>query len=443
MTEPTKIQRAIALNGTKNAIPILDPALGDGKACYDKGFGLLNFTPKTSGGIPPWGADMNGLLFEQSNVIKFLNSGGTFLYDATFQTAISGYPIGAVLRKANLSGLWICTADANMTNPDTGGAGWAQISPDWYADAGGTTSAYTATFVPTVGALTEGLTVVIDTGAVGTNAIIGATFSPNGLTARTITKQNGVALAVGDMPKFAQLIYDATSTTWTLLNPAINGGMASIQVFSTAGTFTYTPTAGTKQVEVEVQGGGGGGGGSLATTTTTQMCAGTGAGAGGYGISRITSGFSGVTVTVGAAGAGVSGANGTAGGTSSFGAFISATGGTAGKVGVSYTVPQISSGTGVGVGGAGTGGNIYNIQGADGKHGLIFTSSAMGGEGGASKMGMGGRTIAATTSSPVSSAGNPATGQGAGGGGGVSTNVAAASAGGAGTAGIVIIREFM
>ena len=242
MTEPTKIQRAIALNGLKTTtIPILDPALGDGKACYDKGFGLLNFTPKTSGGIPPWGVDMNGFLYDLSSSVKFLNSGGIFVYDAAHQTAIGGYPIGALIRKADLSGYWMATTDNNMTNPNTGGAGWSDITPKWFATAGGTTSAYTATTVPAFTALSHGMTVVIDTTSVGTNAIVAPTFSVNGLTAYAIVKTGG-ALRVANMPKFAQLQYNATLTQWILLNPDESRSAVPVgTIFPYTGSSTVAP----------------------------------------------------------------------------------------------------------------------------------------------------------------------------------------------------------
>jgi hypothetical protein len=46
-------------------------------------------------------------------------------YDATFQTAIGGYPIGAIVESLfeNLL-FYASTVDNNVTNPDTGGAGW-------------------------------------------------------------------------------------------------------------------------------------------------------------------------------------------------------------------------------------------------------------------------------------------------------------------------------
>lgn len=48
------------------------------------------------------------------------------------------------------------------------------------------------------------------------------TFSPNGLTARTITKNSGDALAVGDLDGDVILMYDLANTRWELLNAKVD-----------------------------------------------------------------------------------------------------------------------------------------------------------------------------------------------------------------------------
>lgn len=87
-----------------------------------------------------------------------------------------------------------------------------------YAAAAGSTTAYTAALSPVPAVLTGGMFVSIDTTSVGTNTTTTPTFALNGLTAYTIVKQGG-ALRVGDMPKIAQLQYNAALTKWLLLNP--------------------------------------------------------------------------------------------------------------------------------------------------------------------------------------------------------------------------------
>jgi hypothetical protein len=196
----------------------------------------------------------------------------------------------------------------------------------------------------------------------------------------------------------------ASAPTWSTL--AVSGTLLDIRYFTTAGTSTYTPTAGTTFVVVEVVGGGGGGSGSAASQGTT------GGGGGGYAKEKITSSFSGVTITVGAAGtAGGTGSGGN-GGTSSFGALVSATGG----AGVGAT------------GGTGSGGDL-NLTGSKGF--VISTSLSMGGN----------SPIYSTVSVNQTATGVAGNGYGGGGSGSVA-NFTGVCTGAAGTQGLVIVYEY-
>lgn len=90
----------------------------------------------------------------------------------------------------------------------------------WIA-AGGTVDAITATYSPAMLALTNGM--LVGFRASGANTSTTPTFAPNGLTAHTITKWGGQALAIGDIPRVnyeVLLRYNLASTVWELLNPA-------------------------------------------------------------------------------------------------------------------------------------------------------------------------------------------------------------------------------
>jgi hypothetical protein len=50
------------------------------------------------------------------------------MFDAGTQTALGGYPKNAILSKASGVGFWVSTVDANMSDPDTGGANWQDFS---------------------------------------------------------------------------------------------------------------------------------------------------------------------------------------------------------------------------------------------------------------------------------------------------------------------------
>lgn len=90
-----------------------------------------------------------------------------------------------------------------------------------WADGGGTADAITATYSPVITALVDGQ--LCHVRATAANATTTPTFAPNGLTARTIVKNGGVALAAGDIAGDGHeliLRYDLTNTRWQLMNPA-------------------------------------------------------------------------------------------------------------------------------------------------------------------------------------------------------------------------------
>lgn len=87
--------------------------------------------------------------------------------------------------------------------------------------AGGTADAITATYAPAITTLADGQLCFFRASAV--NATTTPSFSPNGLTARTITMKGGAAVHVGAIPAaLAEVIlrYNLANTRWELLNPA-------------------------------------------------------------------------------------------------------------------------------------------------------------------------------------------------------------------------------
>jgi hypothetical protein len=311
-----------------------------------------------------------------------------------------------------------------------------QFSKFVFSEDTGAANAYAATLVPAITAYAEGLLVALD--IVNTNTLSASTLAVNGLTAKTITRMGGTPLKGGDLVAgaIAFLWYDGTK--FQLMNSAMASGVTNMQMFtyttSTGPLGTLTPTAGVytgvtlpvgvTRCFVRVWSGGGGGGGNTANQV------GTGGGGGGYseGFIELSAAeiASGLTITVGIAGAAAfGGANGTTGGTSSVGVHISVTGGAGGYY----------NSTGAVAGGVPTGGGL-NINGEIGSGGTPNTSPMMGGPGGDAPMGGSGAPLVFALGSNGQVGGMAGTFPGGGGGGSAGGGNGTSGAGAAGLIGM-------
>lgn len=125
---PSKSAIPFAESGTKNTIPEASQiGVTPGAASFTDGFPPLTMTPLVAGGVPPYGADFNGILNFLSAAARWTQAGGTYEHDGGFAAAIGGYPAGAVVRNSSGSGFWVSAADNNLTDPDAGGAGWESL----------------------------------------------------------------------------------------------------------------------------------------------------------------------------------------------------------------------------------------------------------------------------------------------------------------------------
>jgi hypothetical protein len=242
----------------------------------------------------------------------------------------------------------------------------------------------------------------------------------------TVEGATSITIPVGGR---VQLISDGVAA-WIMV-VATAGRLLNVRTFTATGV--YAPTLGTNSVYVEVVGGGGGGG-AAAPTGAGQISAGSGGGAGGFACGRFASGFSGLTVIVGAGGG-----NSANGGTSSFGSLLSATGGAGGAVGAAQATNVIAY-VGQAPGGAGTGGGTsnggFNGAGGAGKP-AFYGSYPTSGEGGAGPFGSGAPFVSGT------SAGNSGVSPGSGGSGAAITGSSGSPGlGGFGAAGLVRIWEY-
>jgi hypothetical protein len=300
--------------------------------------------------------------------------------------------------------------------------------------SGGSANAQTLSYSVNPAALVQGQVYSFIAGFTNTGA---ASLQVGSLGAKAI-QLAGSALTGGEIVtgQMVMLAYDGASYQILALPGHLRGGLIGCQVFSTPGSYTYTPTVGTNSVIVELVGGGGGAGGTPATTAGQASMAAPGGG-GAYCKSRLTSSFSGASITVGAGGSAASaGANpGGNGGDSIFGS-ITAGGGQGGAAG-SVVSSFPGAPTAASAGGSPSGGNILNIIGGRGGSGLLLSATiTLSGEPGNSML---------TTGLEGKSAGSPGgAGQAYGGGAlpAVAQGSASAQAGGAGGSGIVIVWEF-
>jgi len=128
LSTPSKFAKPFADSGAKNAIPTPSQiSITPGAASLTDGFPPLTRTPIAAGGIPPFGEDMNGILYEITDAVQWEQAGGAYPYDSAFATAVGGYPLGAVVAATDGAGYWITTTANNTTDPESGGAGWRPL----------------------------------------------------------------------------------------------------------------------------------------------------------------------------------------------------------------------------------------------------------------------------------------------------------------------------
>lgn len=182
---PSYTPTPFANSGTKNTIPVSSQqGITPGAASYTDGFPPLTFQPISSGGVPPFGADFNGIFYQLSLGQRYTQAGGVYGFDATFATGIGGYPKGAMLKRADGQGYWLNLADANTTNPDTGGANWAAMR----ANLGTTSIAMVAgNNTPTADKLAAGTLLLTGTPATAATLILPLTAGASWIVANNTT----------------------------------------------------------------------------------------------------------------------------------------------------------------------------------------------------------------------------------------------------------------
>lgn len=101
-----------------------------GYASFTDGFPPATMTPEGSGGVPPRGQDMNGILYMLSAYAALQTGGQSWEYNSTYAGAAGGYAVGAILAMSAGNGFWLNTTNGNTNNPDTTAAatsGWVPL----------------------------------------------------------------------------------------------------------------------------------------------------------------------------------------------------------------------------------------------------------------------------------------------------------------------------
>lgn len=126
---PAKQPKPFGINGPREPILATTPA-GDNTASYDAGFPPITMVLKSAGGLPPKGQDMNQILYELSALGRWTSTGAKNTYDASFATAIGGYPTGSYVLGDDLKTVYRCTTDGNTSNPNSVTTGWVKVAND-------------------------------------------------------------------------------------------------------------------------------------------------------------------------------------------------------------------------------------------------------------------------------------------------------------------------
>src|SRR6185437_7388381 len=253
---PTKLTVAFASGtgaGPVNTVP-LTPGSTTGTASYQTGFTSVNMEPIASGGVPPFGADFNGLFNAATTAQIWQQSGYMYSFDSGFagNANIGGYPAGSVLLMGSGKGFWINQTDNNTQSPDsTGSAGWigfAAAGTYTISTTGGTTtpdkSLLGVTTLLVTGALTSNATVVLPLTAgkgwiIANNTTGSFTLTVQGATGAGVAITQGSALTV-----FTDgIAYYAASANLSGAYLPINGTAVAATKLATARAFSISGLA--------------------------------------------------------------------------------------------------------------------------------------------------------------------------------------------------------
>lgn len=239
--QPTLVPLAFAAGAPGGDItppPLLSQiGIANGRASLTDGFPPLCFTPVTSGGVPPFGADFNGIHNLTTQHSRWSSAGGGYLYSSAFAVLpqVGGYPRGAVLISSGGGRRWMNQLDGNMTDPD-GFASSAAFTGSCANVAGA--GVLTVPSAPSSGTIVAGQQLSGAGVAAGVYVTGQLTGTPGGAGTYSLSQATGT---------IASEAMTTGSANWTLVEPLAPGSqtVAAAQTLTdaTVGT-TYFQTSG-------------------------------------------------------------------------------------------------------------------------------------------------------------------------------------------------------
>lgn len=123
----TTLIGAAASSSDITTIPATQGTPGNGRASIALGYPAETFVSRSAGGVPPFGQDANGFLNLLSAAIQSLQADFFGPYNASFASAINGYPLNAIVSAGVAGAFWVSTAENNRTVPGVTGASWQNL----------------------------------------------------------------------------------------------------------------------------------------------------------------------------------------------------------------------------------------------------------------------------------------------------------------------------
>ncbi len=127
---PSVITTPFGDSGSKNTIPqTSSTGATDGLASWSTGFPDSTMTPISAGGIPPHGKDFNGIFYELSQAVQWLQAGGLGVFSQTLANTIGGYSKGALVLGSDGLTIYKSLIDSNTNSPtsSSGSSFWRSI----------------------------------------------------------------------------------------------------------------------------------------------------------------------------------------------------------------------------------------------------------------------------------------------------------------------------